>query len=98
MSMVSVNETMVKMKIVRERLNGLKALRAQVAVTEQWMERDKISTPEYDVTAVDKKITEIQLWLMNTDSAIKVSNAITKIDIDADVEKLLEPIPARQTD
>jgi hypothetical protein len=95
MTATTVNEAMVKMKAVRERLNGLKALRAKVAIEERWMERDKVNVPQYDVSFVDRKITELQLWLMEVDSAIKISNAQTTIMIDADVEKLLEPIPSK---
>ena len=57
-------------------------------------DRDKQETiePQFDVKAVDKKVTELELVLFKMDAAIKQSNALTYIDLEVDVDKLLEPL------
>ena len=98
MALMTVNETMALQKAVRERLGELKRLRDEVAVkrTTTWMDRDNDKKediePQYDVKAVDKKITELELFLFQADSRVKQSNALTKIEIEASVEKLLAPL------
>ncbi len=91
----TVNELLVLMKAIRERLNGLRAMRLQVSTKERFFlnrEENKVIEPEYNVKALDKKISELELWLFKADSAIKQSNAKTKVDIEIDVDKLLEPL------
>jgi len=98
MALMTVNETMALQKAVRERLSQLRRLRDEVAVkrTTTWMDRDNDKKediePQYDVKAVDKKITELELFLFQADSRVKQSNALTKIEIEASVEKLLAPL------
>lgn len=93
--MKTVNELLSLQKIVRERVNELKTLRNSVSTKDIWYragETDKTSEPQYDVKAVDKKVAELELFLYKADAAIKQSNAITKIEIVADVDKLLESL------
>lgn len=97
MSQVSVNKLMVIMKAVRERLNELKGIRNGSTVRERWFNREtgaeqKVSEPQYDVKMVDRKVSELERFLLMADSEIKTSNAITKVDVDFDVDKLLEPL------
>jgi len=92
---VTINKAMVLMKAVRERVNQLRALRGQVSTREYtYFGSDKKTDtePQYDVKAVDKKITELELFLFKADAKIKQSNAVTKIEIDADVDSLLSPL------
>lgn len=93
-SMMTVNEALVLAKIVRERMTDLKQLRSQLSVKERFLLRsdEKITEPQYDVKAVDQKITSLQNFLYRTDARIKQSNATTKIKLDTDVEALLEPL------
>lgn len=94
-SKMSINQVLVLQKAVRERANELRTLRASVSTKEfhhYGGEDRKIVEPQYDVKAVDKKVTELERFLFKTDSAIKQSNATTQIDVDFDEEKLLEPL------
>jgi len=93
--MRTINEVLVLMKVVRERLNGLKDLRKQVSITESYLysaQDKKVVEPQYDVKLVDKKITELETWLFKADAAIKQSNAKTEINIETDTDKLLAPL------
>jgi len=91
---MTVNELMVFMKAVRQRIYELSALRSQTSTRESIYSGDitKVIEPQYDVKVVDKKITELQNFLFKADSKIKQSNAVTTIDIDVDVDSLLEPL------
>ena len=94
-SMMTINEALVLSKIVRERMADLKQLRSQLSVKERFLLRgsdEKITEPQYDVKAVDQKITSLQNFLYRTDARIKQSNAATKISLDTDVNALLEPL------
>jgi len=91
----TINETLVLMKIIRERMNELKILRSEVSRQETYSFRsdnEKIVEPRYDVKTVDKKITELQNFLYVTEAKIKQSNAVTQIDVDVDVDSLLQPL------
>ena len=98
--MLTINEAMVLQKAVKTRLNDLKELRDEVAFEETTSyplvsdTREKVVTKEvkYDVKKVDRKITELELFLFKLDSKIKQSNAITKIDIEANIDELLSPL------
>ncbi len=92
---MTINEILVLSKTVRERVNGLKGLRSQVSQKESFLygaNEKKVVDPQYDVKIVDKKITELEMWLFKADSSIKQSNAKTQVDIEADVDKLLAPL------
>jgi hypothetical protein len=97
---MTVNEAMVLQKALRSRIGSLSSIRNANAVrTRRWdmfsdgkeKERTEIE-PQYDPKVVDKKITELEVVLFKLDTAIKQSNAVTKIDFEADVSKLLEPL------
>jgi hypothetical protein len=96
MAEITINEALVLQKAVRERLNELKTLRTTVSTKESFLfarEEKKIIEPQYDVKAVDRKMTELQLFLLKSDTTIKRSNATTVIRLDFDADKLLAPIP-----
>ena len=92
---MTINELLVLIKAIRERVNGLKSLRSQVSVKESYLygkEEKKVIEPQYDVKKVDQKISELETWIFRADSAIKQKNAITEVKIDADIDKLLKPL------
>lgn len=92
---MTINEALVLTKIVRERMSDLKQLRSQLSVKERFFlhgSDEKITEPQYDVKAVDQKITTLQNFLYRVDARIKQSNAANKIEIDTNVESLLEPL------
>ena len=91
---MTVNEAMVTAKALRGRLGELSSLRNQCAVRETTSFGDKNKTvdPLYDVKALDRKCVEIENALLSIDSKIKQSNAMTQINIDADVKTLMSPL------
>jgi len=93
---MTVNELLVLMKMVRERLNQLKSLASQVSTKEYtvWAQPDREKTvePQYDLKLVDRKVVELETWLYRADSAVKQSNATTQVTLDVDVDKLLAPL------
>jgi len=90
---LTINELMVLMKAVRERVNTLKGLRGQVSVKESWRgDEGKTIEPQYDIKLVDKKIMELENFIFQADSRIKSANAKVKVDLEVDVDKLLEPL------
>jgi Zn-dependent peptidase ImmA (M78 family) len=94
MPKLTVNELLVTEKIVRERLKDLKELRTEVASLKKYygVEKESVKEPQYDVKKVDQKITELQNFLMIADQKIKKSNAVTKVEIEIDINKLLSPL------
>lgn len=89
----TINELLVLSKIVRERVNNLKALSEKVSKREVFYSTsEKVVEPTYDVKLVDKKIVELQRFLLDADTAIKKSNAVTEVEIEYSVDKLLEPL------
>lgn len=97
---MTINEGMVLQKTIQGRLNELRRLRDSVAVEKHifrpWGTTEKETreevTVKYDIKALDKKVVELELFLFKIDSKIKQANAMTKIDLDADVDKLLSPL------
>jgi len=93
---MTINELLVMMKAVRERLNGLKSLRTQVSVEERTIfgtaDREKITTPKYDPKVVDTKITQLEIWLYKADAAVKQSNAKTEVEVTGNLDELLAPL------
>ena len=90
---MTVNELFVLTKIVRERIADLKKLRESVSTsTRYYGEGSKEITPQYNVKDVDKRIVELQNFLLKADSAIKQSNAVTKVEFSTDTDALLRPI------
>src|SRR5436190_16413279 len=95
MAEITINEALVLQKAIRERLTELKHLRQTVATKESFLyarEEKKVVEPQYDVRAVDRKLTELQRFLLRSDTAIKRANATTVIQLDFDADKLLDPI------
>ncbi len=95
MDNLTINQLLVLMKEVRNRLNDLRNLRTQVAVktTSFYGDREtKEIEPQYDVKILDKKITKLETWLFKADAAIKQANAITKVEVEVNVDELLSPI------
>jgi len=90
---MTVNELLVVTKIVRERLKDLKELRTEVSNLKRYYgDKESVKEPQYDVKKVDKKITELQNFLMLADQKVKQSNAVTQIDYIPDVINLLSPL------
>jgi len=89
---MTINEAMVKLKVLKGRLGELSHLRSESATRETWREPNKIIEPVYDMKDLDRRCTEIEMAIMDIDTAIKQSNALTKIKIEADVKALLSPL------
>ena len=95
---MTINETMVLVKVIKERLHDLKELRLSTAIKTKLRRgygdslTEEESDPQYDTKMVDRRITELQNWLFRADAMIKQSNARTELPITADVEKLLAPL------
>ena len=91
---MTINETLALVKAVKERVGELRTLRGQVSTRESWLglDKNKVVEPQYDVKAVDRKVTELELWLFKADAAIKQSNATVQIALDSNVDKLLESL------
>ena len=92
---ITVNQILVLMKAVRERLNSLKSLATQVSTRDIYLygdNREKTSEPQYDIKEVDKKVVQLEKWLFKADAAIKQANAVTIVDVEADVDVLLDPL------
>lgn len=94
---MSINQILSLSKIIRERLNELRQLRSGLATKERTFygeeeQKRKEIEPQYDMKAVDRKVVELENFLFLADSAVKTSNAITKLDLNVDVNMLLEPL------
>jgi len=97
---MTVNAAMVLQKTIKERVAELRNLRSSLATSKvtsyPWQEDQNKKIEEikvnYDIKFVDKKVTELELFLYKLDAAIKHSNAITEIDVAVDVDKLLAPL------
>jgi len=90
---MTINELLVLMKRVRERVRTLEALRTQVSTREIWRSAsEKTVEPQYDIRAVDKKIMELENFLFKSDAAVKQSNAKTEVSLTVDVDTLLAPL------
>lgn len=91
--MKTVNELLIIMKAVRERITDLKKLREDVAKKERFFgSTEKMTEPQYDVKKVDIQIVNLQNWIYFADAKIKSSNATTQINIDVDLNELLKPL------
>jgi intein/homing endonuclease len=92
MTKMTVNEAMVLAKAIRGRYAELSSLRSSCANRETYFDPKKVIEPTYDIKALDKRCVELENFLLQVDTAIKQSNAITTIEVDADVKSLLTPI------
>jgi len=91
---MTVNELLVLMRRIRERVKNLEGLKSAVSTRESWMRGDseKSITPTYDVKLLDKKIMELENFLFKSDAAIKQSNAKTLVVLEVNVDALLAPL------
>ena len=93
---MTINQLLVLMKEIRSRVGDLRGLRSQTATktTSYFGDREtKEIEPQYDVKALDKKITFLENWLFTADAAIKQTNATTEVQgVVTDVAKLVEPL------
>jgi hypothetical protein len=92
---LTINELLALVKAVRERVNGLKGLRSQLSTKEHYFSmgnENKTIEPQYSVVEVDRKVTDLEMFLFKADAAIKQANAVTEIAMEVNVEKLLEPL------
>lgn len=84
----TVNALLAMSKSLRQRQTQLNELKNKCATITMWGEKDKTEEPVYDVKDVDKKIVKINNALFKIDTAIKASNAMTKVDVDVDYDDL----------
>jgi flagellar biosynthesis chaperone FliJ len=92
---ITINQALVLGKTIRQRLGELQTLRNSVANREiRWgANNEKTETmPQYDIKEVDKKVIELENFIYCLDSTIKQANAVTILEIDADVKTLLAPL------
>lgn len=95
MNKMTVNELLGLQRAARQRLSNLRHLQSRVSVTETLMfgtEEKKVFQPEYNVKEVDRKIVELERFLYESDAKVKASNAVTEVDIEVDVDRLLSSI------
>jgi ATP:corrinoid adenosyltransferase len=91
---MTINEAMVLMKALRGRLAELSSLRSEVSTkTRYFGQAEKSVEPQYDVVVVDEYCVAIENALRRIDTAIKVSNAATHIDVVLDLDKLMAALP-----
>ena len=89
----TINELLVLGKAIRERVNVLKSLMETVAKKEHYFgSTEKVVEPTYDVKLVDKKLVELQKFLLKIDTLIKQSNALTAVEIEYNEDELLDSI------
>lgn len=92
---ITINQALVLGKTIRQRLGELQVLRNSVANREtSWMGDNlrKEVVPQYDIKEVDRRVVELENFIYSLDSSIKQSNAITIVEVDADVKALLAPL------
>lgn len=92
--MITINQALQLVKATKQRIKSLEELRDKVSTKERFYgSADKQVEPMYSVQAVDIKSTKLQELLFNLESAIKQSNAITKIDDSAvNTSIIFEPL------
>lgn len=93
--MMTINEAMVLIKAVRERIQDLKQVRLSVVVKSRTRRNygteiiEEENEPQYDAKVIDRKIVELQNFIFLADAKIKQANAKTEIDLNIDVGTLL---------
>ena len=97
---MTISESMVMMKTIRERISSLSHLRNANAVERRTYylrdngeekQRDEINA-NYDPKVLDKKITELERELFKIDVAIKKANAKTDVGVEVDIDVILAPV------
>lgn len=97
---MTINEAMVLLRTIRERINSLTSIRNANSVRTRTFSylgggepKEQVTTePQYDPKIVDAKIVELEGMLFKIDTAIKRANAKTEIGVEIDIDKILEPI------
>lgn len=97
---LTISEGMVLQRTIGQRKNDLQSIRnanltrrREYSYLGDGQPKERIETePQYDPKVVDAKIVELETFLFKLDAAIKRANARATIEIEADVDKLLEPI------
>jgi len=89
---ITVNYLLAMEKSLRERLNQLNELKSQSARTTYYEDTTKIEKPNYEIKAVDKKITAINKALFTINHKIKESNAKTEVEVNVDYDQLVSEL------
>jgi hypothetical protein len=94
---MTINEAMVLAKAIRGRYAELSSMRSANSNREIFYSEDNTSPkrvvePTYDVKDIDKRCVELENFLLQVESKIKQSNAMTTIEVDADMKVLLAPL------
>ena len=90
---MTITETLILMKAVQARIGELSSLRSEVSGTKRYFGNEsRVVEPAYSVIKVDAMIAELRQWLYLADAKVKQINAVTEIDLVADVGELLRPI------
>jgi hypothetical protein len=94
---LTINQMLELINEVNRRTADLKSIRGQVTTKEtrfygENQQNHTTTEPQYDVKAVDAKVTQLETFLFKAKSAIKQVNATTTVDLDVNVDQLLEPI------
>lgn len=93
--MITISKLLSLQKIIKGRLNELKQLRSESSTIEKtYFGKDdlKEKIPQYDVKKIDEKIVQLERFLLDSDFAVKDSNATTKVDMELDIDGLLSSI------
>lgn len=89
----TINQAMVLTKALRGRLAELSSLRAQCATKDTYYgDTEKVVEPLYSVKELDVRCVEIENFLLEVDTAIKQSNAVTTITVEGDAQTLMKPL------
>lgn len=90
---MTITETLILMKAVQARIGELSSLRSEVSGTKRYFGTEqKVVEPAYNVVKVDTMIANLRRWLLKADTAVKQANAVTPVNLIADVDELLRPI------
>ena len=91
----TVNELLSKQKMLKQRLSQLNEMKNQSTTRSIYRlpnNENKTEEPTYDIVDVDKKIVDIDIALNDIDTTVKGSNAVVKVKVDVDFEKLMSPL------
>ena len=93
MEKMTVNAALTLKTSIEARKRELTALRDKNSIKETFFgNENKVIEPRYDPKLIDAKISELTIFLFKLDAEIKRINAVTLIDMTADVDSLLAPI------
>jgi len=90
---LTVNAALALKSSVEGRKRELIAFRDKNSIKETYFgTENKVNEPQFDPKVVDAKISELTIFLFKLDTEVKRVNAITQIDMTADIESLLASI------